>query len=267
MIKELSAIIKSAGDIVRTANMDIAKVEEKSGPGNFVTQYDVAVQDFLFKELQRLLPEAGFLGEEGEQAGVLTDGYCFIVDPIDGTANFARNYRHSAISLGLALNRKMIVGLVYNPYLDELFYAEAGKGAFLNDRPIVSSNKGLKEGIVLFGTSPYNREKTDETFLLAKRLYEHSLDVRRSGSAALDICYVASGRCELYYELVLSPWDFAAAPVIIGEAGGLITTLQGDALQLDKKNSVLAAGSNAYRDFWNICSRTPKAYGDLIGEQ
>jgi myo-inositol-1(or 4)-monophosphatase len=252
MLDKLSAIVRRAGEIILSADMSKTRLEVKSSPGDFVTQYDIAVQDMLHDELKDLLPEAKFMGEESRQENVNTNGYCFIVDPIDGTTNFAWDYHHSAVSIGLAYNEKMVIGLVYNPYLDELFYAEAGKGAFLNGNRISASQRSLKNSLVLFGSSPYDKTQADTTFSLAKLLYEKALDVRRSGSAALDICYIACGRCDLFYEMRLSPWDYAAASLIVCEAGGLITTLQGESLQYHDKTSVLAGGSKAYHDFWQI---------------
>ncbi len=252
MYKELSAIARRAGDIILSADVNKAELEVKSGPGDFVTEYDKAVQEMLCAELKKLLPEADFIGEETGIKKKCRDGYWFIVDPIDGTTNFAWNYRHSAVSIGLAYKEKMVMGLVYNPYTDEMFFAESGKGAWLNGKQIYASKRSLKSGLVLFGTSPYDKNKADATFALAKLLYDNSLDIRRSGSAALDICYIACGRCELYYELMLSPWDYAAASIIASEAGAIITTLHGESLQFNDKTSVLAAGSKAYDDFWSV---------------
>jgi myo-inositol-1(or 4)-monophosphatase len=252
MFDKLSSIVRRAGDIILSADMNKAELEVKSGPGDFVTKYDRAVQDMLCDELKKVLPEAEFIGEETGLVNRKRNGYCFIVDPIDGTTNFAWNYRHSAVSIGLAHQEKIVIGLVYNPYTDELFYAEAGKGAYLNGKHIYASERRLKNGLVCFGSSPYDKTKADATFSLAKLLYKNSLDVRRSGSAALDICYIACGRCELFYEMTLSPWDYAAASLIVSEAGGMITTLQGESLQFDDKTSVLAGGSEAYDDFWHV---------------
>lgn len=252
MFDRLAAIAKKAGDIMLSADLSKADIALKSSPGDFVTKYDIAVQAMLQKELKTLLPEASFTGEESGMGTVKSSGYRFIVDPIDGTTNFARDYRHSAISIALADQEKIIIGLVYNPYLNELFYAEAGRGAWLNGSCINASHRPLRSGLVNFGSSPYEKDKADDTFALASLMYKNCLDVRRSGSAALDICYAACGRCELFYEMVLAPWDYAAASLIISEAGGVITTLQGASLQFDDKTSILAGGRESYDDFWKI---------------
>lgn len=249
MLARLSAIVRRAGAMVRSADISRAELEVKSSPGDFVTQYDIAVQDMLRQELQKLLPAAEFVGEESGLVNRHTDGCRFIVDPIDGTANFAWDYHHSAVCVGLAYQDQMRMGLVYNPYLDELFYAEAGQGAFLNGKRIYASQRRLQNGLVIFGSSPYDKAQAERTFGLAKHLYLNALDVRRSGSAALDICYIACGRGELFYEMSLAPWDYAAASLIAREAGGIITTLQGESLRLDGQTSVLAGGRQAYADF------------------
>jgi len=256
MLNKVALIIRRAGDMIRGADRGRMVIEEKSSPGDMVTHYDIAVQDMLFQELRRLLPEAGFIGEENGLNIGDNSGYCFLVDPIDGTANFARDYHHSSVSVGLAYAGRMVIGLVLNPYLDELFYAQAGRGAFLNGRPIHASERGLPHSIVLFGTSPHDKSKVDETFALAKLLHLNSLDVRRSGSAALDLCYIAAGRCELFFEMRLEPWDYAAASLIVQEAGGVVTSLDGHPLAFDGPHSVLAGGRQAYQDYWNLPSQS-----------
>ncbi len=252
LLQELSEIIRRAGDIILKADISCANVAVKSSPGDFITKYDVVVQDMLCDELTRLFPEAQFIGEESKLVRKPGTGYCFIVDPIDGTANFAWDYHHSAISIALACDNKIITGLVFNPYLNELFHAEIGRGAFLNGRPIQASHRALKEGLVCFGTAPYYKDKAEATFDLARTLYQNALDVRRSGSAALDICYIACGRCDLFYEMVLSPWDYAAASLIVKEAGGRVATLQGEELQFNEKTSLIAGSPQAFHDFWQL---------------
>lgn len=252
MLNKLIPIVRRAGKIILSADLNNTDLRIKSTPGNFVTRYDWAVQNMLYDELKKILPGAEFVGEESDQINSSGSGYCFIVDPIDGTTNLAWDYHHSAVSVGLAHNQKMVIGLVYNPYLDELFYAEAGKGAYLNNKRIYASNRRLKKGLVSFGSSPYDKTRADETFSLVKVLYQNSLDIRRSGAAALDICYIACGRCELFFEMDLSPWDYAAASLIVNEAGGIITDLKGESIQFRHRTSILAGGSQAYQDFWNI---------------
>lgn len=146
----------------------------------------------------------------------------------------------SAISVGLALDGERYMGVVYNPYLDEMFTAVRGQGAFLNGMPIHVSPEPLENGVVLFGTAPYYEELNQKSFELAYDYFKRSLDVRRSGSAALDLCSVAAGRAELFFELRLCPWDFAAGSLIVEEAGGKVTTVEGAQLTLEAPCSLLA---------------------------
>ncbi len=251
MLTTIQEIVREAGKIVLSARNIHEGIESKQGRANFVTQYDVEVQTFLINELSKKFPEAGFIGEEGDNEEVKSD-YCFIIDPIDGTTNFIYDYHHSAISVGLQYKGEMILGVVFNPYLDEMFHAEKGKGAFLNGGPIKVLDEGLADGIVGFGTAPYYRDKADETFELVRKLFDKCLDIRRSGSAALDLCYVAAGRFVLFCEKVVCTWDYAAASLIITEAGGKISTIEGEKMPFSIPTSVLAAGSKAFEEFFQL---------------
>ena len=252
MMERLTAIIKEAGGMILAADLEHADVEIKSNRGDLRTNYDTAVEEFLCRELALVLPEAQFIGEESGLRKREAKKDCFIVDPIDGTANFTWDYHHSAVSIALARGEGIMAGLVYNPYLDELFHAQAGQGAYLNGRPIQVSQRSLRDGLVCFGTSPYDKTKAQATFSLAQLLYEKALDVRRSGSAALDLCYVACGRCDLFYEMSLYPWDYAAAALIVTEAGGLLSTMEGEELRFNARTTLVAGGPPAFRDFWEL---------------
>lgn len=244
MIQELLEILRAEGEILRGALDAEISVREKTGPRDVVTAYDTLVQQHLEQKLHTLRPEAGFLGEEG--LDIPHGGERFIIDPIDGTMNFSRGYRRSCISVALEREGQIVLGAVYDPYQDELFWAERGQGAFLNGRPVHVSDRPLDEGLVMFGTTPYTRELADQTFVLAKRFYLASLDLRRSGSAAIDLCAVAAGRAEAFYELLLSPWDHAAAGLIIEEAGGFVESMEGGAPSLRKRASILAANAASW---------------------
>ena len=145
------------------------------------------------------------------------------MDPLDGTTNFMRGYRHSAVSIGLVRGNEAVLGAVWNPYAQELFIGIKGGGAFLNGAPIHIADTPIDRALLVFGSSPYYRELAEDTFSVVKALFLSCGDVRRSGSAALDLCAVAAGRCDGFYEARLSPWDYAGASVILTEAGGRIT--------------------------------------------
>lgn len=252
LLQKIMDIVEEAGNILLCATDIEESVEEKSGRANFVTLYDKKVQDFLFEKLAEVLPEAVFIGEEQEEHAALPDGYAFIIDPIDGTTNFMKGYRTSCVSVGLVKAGKPEIGVVYNPYQKEMFWAKKGEGAFCNGRKLRVSSHALSEGVVLVGTSPYNEELSKKSFAWAYELFIRSLDIRRSGSAALDLCSLAAGRAEFYFELLLSPWDFAAGALILEEAGGKIFTAEGRELCFGKKSGVAAGNPLALQAWFKL---------------
>lgn len=218
------------------------------GPADYVTQVDTDIQNFLSQELGRLAPEIQFLGEEEGLHEMNADTY-WILDPIDGTTNLIHDYQHSVVSLGLYDKGEIILGVIYDPFREDVYHAQKGKGSFLNGNPIhVSDAEALKETIITIGTSPYNRELTDENFSRFKRVFEKSQDIRRTGSAALDLAYVACGRTGGFFESLLSPWDFAAGMLLVAEAGGTITDFSGEPVNLLKKGSVVATNGKVHEE-------------------
>ena len=241
MLEAINDLTTRAGRMLLEAGKTECKTFSKEGRGEYVTQWDLAIQNMLKEGLLSICPEAGFLGEEGDEVPPeLETGRCFIVDPIDGTANFIRGYRHSAVSVALSHKNEIRYGAVYNPYQDELFYAEKGRGAFCNGKALKAAARPLKESIVIFGTSGYDRSFADKTFSLLRSLFDRAEDLRSGGSAALDICYIAAGRGDLFFEFQLCPWDHAAASLILSEAGGVAETLDGKAPSLSAKGSIIA---------------------------
>lgn len=253
MLEEIIKAVRGAQKIYKGAHGGLG-IKTKSSDADLVTEYDGRIQQYLFDELGKFLPGCSFLGEEGNGAKELVDGYCFIIDPIDGTTNFVKGFQHSAISVGLAKDKELIAGVVLDPDLDNLFYAEKGKGAYLNGKRIHVSDCTLKNSLVLFGTCPYERELAEKTFELTKAVFYECLEVRRSGSAALDICYVAAGKADLYYELILRPWDIAAASVILKEAGGICLTAGGGEINPAKIQSYVCSGGRNLEEFFSIAN-------------
>lgn len=233
-------LVKTCGEIIKNADRSTINIQEKTGSANFVTSYDLLVQNTLKEGLKQLYPEAKFIGEEGEQEEFSETGEFFIVDPIDGTTNFIKNYHMSCISVAHVVNAEVDFSMIYNPYLDELYWAVRSEGAYCNTKRIYVSEQPLSNGIVLFGTSPYDAELAKKSFDMAYQYFTKALDIRRSGSAALDLCAIAAGRAELYFELILSPWDYAAGMLLVQEAGGVVTTLDGCMPALNKRSSILA---------------------------
>ena len=243
LLKEIVNAVRACGVIILNADRTKSCIDEKAGHANFVTTYDKKVQSELQTKLLAILPEAVFVGEEEDVHALVKDGYAFIVDPIDGTTNFIKDYHASAISVGLAKDGERYMGVVYNPYLDEMFTAVKGQGAFLNGKPIHVSDQPLENGVVIFGTAPYYEELAKVSFDMAYEYFRKALDVRRSGSAAIDLCNVAAGRAELFFELRLCPWDYAAGSLIVEEAGGVVTKIDGGEITLNEGCGVLATNA------------------------
>ncbi len=231
-ISRLASIVKEASKIMLSAVQAESSITAKEGRQNFVTKYDVEVQDHLQKALKEFCPGAGFVGEESKAENG-QHGLRFIVDPIDGTTNFMQGYDHSAVSVALCDGAEVLMGVVYNPYADEIFTAVKGEGSFLNGKRIHVSDRELSDGLALVGTSPYHSENSDYTFELIRKVFDNCRDIRRSGSAAIDICQIACGRCELFFEQALQPWDYAAGYLILTEAGGIAKTFDGNKPSLD----------------------------------
>ena len=241
MLEKIISIVRQAGEIILSAEDVGAHTHTKTSAADLVTDFDVQVEAFLKRELLTLLPEAVFYGEEEAEREDPTRGWAFIVDPIDGTTNFVRGIGHSNISVALSKDGEVQIGVVYNPYKGELFSGERGKGAFLNGAPIHVSDLPLSQGIFIMGTAIYRREFIGPSMAMAEALLRRSCDLRRFAAAALDLCYVACGRAEVFYEYSLCPWDHAARGLILTEAGGVIRTFEGDRPALDRRCSVWAS--------------------------
>ena len=250
-------IICSAAKIMLSAHDIDSTVIAKEGSANFVTRFDVAVEEFLTEKLLSAMPDAVVIGEESDDnhTELLGSRISIIMDPIDGTTNFIHNYRYSAISVGICDKGEMVYGAVLDPYAGRLYHAEKGCGAFVRDTSngvdyaIAVSERSLVESLLGFGTSPYYREELGKnTFDAVYTLFGICRDVRRSGSAALDLCNVAAGALDVFFEYRLSPWDYAAASLIIKEAGGVITQIDGTEITLDASCSVTAGNMKAHRE-------------------
>ncbi len=251
MLERIIDIVKQAGEIYLSADKDLG-IEEKGSNVNLVTKYDKRIQDFLVDELSKAVPNATFIGEEGNDNKELKDGYCFIIDPIDGTTNFIKGFKHSAISVGLAKDKELYIGVVLDPDRNDIYYAQRGKGAYLNGKAIHVSDNDLSNSLVEFGTCPYERELAHETFELTEKVFQRCIEVRRCGTAALDICYVACGKADLYYELILRPWDWAGATMVLLEAGGIACQVNGDELNANEIKSYLCGNETNIKEFYEI---------------
>jgi myo-inositol-1(or 4)-monophosphatase len=243
---------RRAGTIINRASLDvdILKVQSKS-TNDFVTEVDRAAEAAIIEVLRESYPEHGILAEEsGETGGAGQSEFQWIIDPLDGTTNFIHGFPQYAISIALARRGVVEQAVVFDPNRNELFTATRGSGAFLNDRRIRVS-KRVKLQDALIGTGfPYRMfDHADAYFAIFKELTQKTAGLRRPGAAALDLCYVGCGRYDAFWEFGLSPWDMAAGALVVSEAGGLVTDLNGDP---------------NYLQTGNIVAGTPKIFAPLM---
>lgn len=237
-VQRIIDLVKKTRGLIK--NREMAACVREKGLADYVTQVDIAVQNFLKKELFSLAPDIQFLGEETGLQEMKADSF-WILDPVDGTTNLMHDYQHSVVSLALYDQGEIVTGVVYDPFREEVFSAIKGKGSFLNGQPIhVSKAEKLSDTIIGLGTA--KRELADENFARFRRVFGQCQDVRRLGSAALELAYTACGRQDGYFERYLNPWDYAAGMLLVQEAGGTVTDFTGK--PLDPKKSGSIAGTN-----------------------
>jgi myo-inositol-1(or 4)-monophosphatase len=194
---------------------------------DFVTRVDRESEEIIIDTLRKAFPDHHFLAEESFKEAA-ADAYRWIIDPLDGTTNYIHQYPVFSLSIALEYRKEIILGVVYDPLREELFTAEKGRGAFLNKSQIhVSTIHSLKDCLVTTGFPFRSKEFIDVYLELFKNVFQKISDLRRAGSAALDLSYLACGRCEGFFEIGLSPWDIAAGDILIREAGGVVTDFGG----------------------------------------
>ncbi len=244
MNQELKKVVLEAGEILKEGYYGTKEITFKSEI-DLVTQYDVKIELFLKEKLAAIFPEHTIVGEE--TSGTITHPKKAIyIDPIDGTTNFVHKIPHTAISIGIWEDGEGKVGIVYNPILNEFFYGEAGKGAYLNDEKIsVTSTETLEKSLIATGF-PYTKiEKGKDyhwTINSLANILPFTRDIRRLGSASIDLCYLAKGVFDGYYEINLKPWDVSAGVIILQEAGGKFTNHLGEKYSLDDRIIVASNG-------------------------
>lgn len=242
---EILELVHSTRSII--FNEKMAHAVTVKGAADYVTKVDVAVQEYMRKGLKNITPDVILLAEEQENKNLDASKSYWILDPIDGTTNLIHDYRMSAVSLGLYEQGQIAFGVVYNPFTEETFHAVRGQGAFLNGKPIyVSHREAFDTCIISLGSSPYEKDKAAMLFPIFQSIFMETADFRRSASAALELCYVAAGRIDGYFEFNLKPWDYAAGSLIIEEAGGKITEWGGKSLPYLYNSSVISCTPEIY---------------------
>lgn len=240
-IDRLKEIVSEASALMARGAFE---VKQKGSWANIVTSSDVAVQDFLRNRLAAEMPGSDFICEEGDAHSIGNlDGDVWVIDPIDGTANYARGIAQCAICVGLRSAGKMKMAVVYLPYTGEMFWAEAGKGAWLNEERIHVSDRPFENAIMSTALPVYHKEAAEKCSRIICKAFGQINDIRRFGAAAPELCYLAMGRTELYFEYMLSAWDFAAASLIVEEAGGCLCSTAGMPLDSAAPSGVLAANN------------------------
>ncbi|MEI8144323.1 MAG: inositol monophosphatase family protein [Alphaproteobacteria bacterium] len=250
----LNVMVGAALKAGRGLKRDFGEVEQLQvslkGPGDFVSQADRKAEEVVKAELAKARPGYGFICEEGGTIEGADKTHTWIVDPLDGTTNFLHGIPHFAVSIGLERDGVLVAGVVYNPALDELYVAERGTGAFLNDRRLrVSARRRPEDSVVGCGLPHLGRGDHPEFRRELTAAQARYAGLRRFGACSLDLAYVAAGRMDGFWERGISPWDIAAGIVIVREAGGFVTNCEGH-------DTMLAAGS--------ICAGNEPIQRDLI---
>ncbi len=238
----LLSATKEAGEIILRYFEGTFKIEHKEGINNLVTEVDKLAEDKIIKVIRATFPAHSIISEEVGEL-IKPSEYQWIIDPIDGTVNFAHGIPICCVSIGLLHNDELIMGAVYNPMMNELFFAEKGKGATLNDRPIkVSTKENFKTAFLVTGF-PYNwPDGPEHPIKVFEKLILEGLPIRRLGSAAIDLCWVACGRFDGFWEYNLQAWDVAAGYLLVQEAGGKITDFDGGPANVFTKETLATNG-------------------------
>jgi myo-inositol-1(or 4)-monophosphatase len=241
-------MVQAAMKAGRSLSRDFGEVQNlqvsMKGPGDYVSQADRKAEDIIFAELSRARPGYGFLMEERGAVSGDDDQHRWIVDPLDGTTNFLHGIPIFSVSIALERQGQVVAGVVYNPAMDELYTAERGGGAFLNDRRLrVAARTKLSDAVIGCGVPHLGRGRHGNFLIELRNVMAEVSGIRRLGSAALDLAYVAAGRMDGFWEDGLSAWDIAAGMLLIREAGGFVSDLNGGQTMLEK--GALVAGNEA----------------------
>jgi len=241
-----------AGELIRN---NLGKISESDvdikQASDFVTHVDRESERIIIDTIRAQFPGHHFLTEESlKEEG--SGEYRWIIDPLDGTTNYIHGYPFFSVSIALELNRNTIMGLIYDPLRGDMFTAEKGEGAFLNGQPVkVSGVTDMSNGLISTGFPFRKREFIDAYLALFKNIFRRVSGIRRAGSAALDLAYIACGRCDGFFEIALSPWDMAAGTLLVKEAGGVVTDF---------------GGGNDYLSTGNIIAASPFFHSEMLKE-
>lgn len=254
MLESLISTIKEAGDIFKEGYFSKKDVQFK-GKKDLVTQFDIAVEKFLKQRFQKDFSNFDILAEESEN-GQISINNTIIIDPIDGTTNFVNKVPYCAISVGVYKDKKPYIGVVYNPILNELHYAQSGNGAYLNEQRIQVSSESTFQNALIATGFPYTSSESKEDLKWILEKMKNTLpkcqDIRRLGSASIDLCMVARGVFDGYYEIGLKPWDIAGGMIILQEAGGVISDIDNNDFEVLDDKCLVASNKHVHNQFLDI---------------
>jgi len=252
----INVMVKAARRAGRSLNRDLGEIENLQvslkGPANFVSLADKRAEEMLYTDLAKARPGYGFIGEEGGTREGTDTSHTWIVDPLDGTTNFLHGIPQFAISIGLAREGTIIAGVIYNPASDELYIAERGKGAFLNDQRLrVAARRDLAEAVFACGLP--HRGRGDLALFRSEFevIQDKVAGLRRFGAAALDLAWVSAGRVDAYWERDISPWDIAAGLLLVREAGGFVTDVDGNDTMM-QTGSIVAGNETMHHELLKL---------------
>lgn len=249
--KILLSCLKESGSIIRKGFGTRFSIRAK-GPVNIVTEIDMASERKIVGLIRKSFPDHRILTEESQPI-TSASPYRWIIDPLDGTTNFAHRLPLCCVSIAVEFNEKVILGGIYNPFMGELFFAESGKGAFLNGKRIrVSKMKDLLSSLLVTGFPYDRREKAAYYLKFFQGMMEKSQGLRRLGAAALDLAYVANGQFEAFWELNLKPWDIAAGILLVEEAGGKVSDFQGKPLNVNEPRQLLTSNGQVHSQIISV---------------
>jgi len=254
----MNVMVKACRKAAKVIIRDFGEIENLQvslkGPGDYVTASDKKVEKILIEELQKARPNYSILSEEiGEINN--DDSFKWIIDPIDGTSNFLHGIPHFGISIGLEHNKEIICGIVYDPIKDEMFTAEKGNGAYINNQRMrVSARSKLKDCIIFSGGPRFKSENKDLAFEEYKKFSSRvNIAIRKLGSASLDMAYVAAGRCDGFWQRDLNYWDIAAGIILVKEAGGFVIDFRGNDDYVENK-TILVSNSKINKEMLEVLS-------------
>jgi myo-inositol-1(or 4)-monophosphatase len=251
----LSALQTSlaAGNLLKRGFQTHFKIQKKEGMHNLVTEWDLQSEKEILASLKKAFPTHGFYSEEKDNAFPADKEIVWVIDPLDGTVNFAHGIPIFCVSIAATKNKKPFLGVIYQPMTEELFVAEKGKGAFLNGKKLqVSQNANISDAFLATGLPYLLKENPDLCIERLVSVLKQGLPVRRLGSAAIDLSYVAAGRFDSFWENNLKPWDIAAGILLIEEAGGKVSDWSGKFWEMKENNAILASNGKIHEDLLSL---------------